>query len=42
MFARISESDAGPIFDDELTGAGTELFSMYDAEEAAGGDSEAR
>lgn len=40
--ARISEADAGPIADDELTAAGAELFSMYDAEEAACGDSEAR
>ncbi len=31
--AGISEADAGPISDDELTIAGAELFSMYDAEE---------
>ena len=36
--AGISEADAGPISEDELMFAGAELFSLYDAEEAAGGD----
>lgn len=40
--AGISELDAGPISDDELTIAGAELFSMYDAEEATGGDAKTR
>ncbi len=40
--AGISEADAGPISDDELTTAGAELFSMYDAEEAASGDTKTR
>jgi len=31
--ARISEADAGPVSDDELTVSGAELFSMYDAVE---------
>jgi len=38
--AGISEVDAGPISDDELTIAGAEIFSMYDAEEASSGDTE--
>ncbi|HEY2411217.1 MAG TPA: hypothetical protein VGI40_03195 [Pirellulaceae bacterium] len=40
--AGISEGDAGPVSDDELTIAGAELFSMYDAEEASSGDTETR
>lgn len=36
--ARISEADAGPVTDDELTFAGVELFSMYDAEEEVSRD----
>ena len=40
--ARISEADAGPVSDDELTNAGAELFSMYDDEEAEGGNAETR
>ena len=36
--AGISEADAGPISDDELTIAGADLFSMYDAEEVTCGD----
>lgn len=35
--ARISEADAGPLSDDELTAAGAAIFAMYDAEEAAHG-----
>jgi hypothetical protein len=31
--ARISETDAGAITDEELTLAGVELFAMYDNEE---------
>jgi hypothetical protein len=40
--AGISEADAGPISDDELTIAGAEIFSMYDAEEASSGDTKTR
>jgi hypothetical protein len=40
--AGISEVDAGPISDEELTIAGAELFSMYDAEEGPDGDTQAR
>jgi len=40
--AGISEADAGPISDDELTIAGAELFSLYDAEEETSGDAETR
>lgn len=40
--AGISEADAGPISDDELTLAGAELFSLYDAEEDPRGDAETR
>lgn len=40
--AGISEADAGPISDDELTMAGVELFSMYEAEEATRGDAKTR
>ncbi len=39
--AGISEADAGPVSDDELTIAGAELFSMYDAEEARSDDAKA-
>ncbi len=35
--ARISEADAGPLADEELTSAGEAIFAMYDAEEAAHG-----
>jgi len=35
---RISESDAGPLSDDELTFAGSQLFSLYDAKEAQHGE----
>ena len=40
--ARISEVDAGPVSDEELTLSGAEVFSMYDAEEAGSGDTETR
>jgi len=40
--ARISEGDAGPVSDEELTLAGAEIFSMYDSEEAESGDTEPR
>lgn len=40
--AGIAEADAGPISDAELTIAGAELFSMYDAEEATNGDAQTR
>ena len=40
--AGISEADAGPISDDELTIAGAELFSLYDAEEDTRGDAKTR
>jgi hypothetical protein len=40
--ARISESDAGPITDEELTSAGAELFAMYDNEENNRGHAETR
>jgi len=40
--AGISEADAGPISDEELTTAGVELFSLYDAEEATSGDTNTR
>ena len=32
--ARISETNAGPLSDEELTAAGESVFAMYDAEEA--------
>ena len=32
--ARVSENDAGPITDDELSFVGAEVFAMYDHEEA--------
>lgn len=35
--ARISDADAGPLSDNELTSAGEEIFAMYDAEEATNG-----
>lgn len=37
--ARISEEDAGAITDEELTFAGAQLFSMYDAEESGNAES---
>ncbi len=40
--ARISEIDAGPITDEELTSAGAELFAMYDNEETNFGHAETR
>lgn len=40
--ARISEADDGPLSDDELAGAGEEIFAMYDAEEAARGEAHKR
>ncbi len=40
--ARISETDAGSISDEELTFAGAEVFAMYDREEAKGGNGETR
>jgi hypothetical protein len=36
----ISEVDAGAISDEELTHAGAQIFSIYDAEESAGGQAE--
>lgn len=39
--AGISEADAGPVSDEELTIAGAELFSMYDDEEATSDDTKA-
>ena len=39
--ARISEADAGSLTDEELTSAGAQLFAMYDAEEAANGETNA-
>lgn len=38
--ARISEVNAGQLSDEELTAAGESVFAMYDAEEAAHGESE--
>ena len=38
---RISESDDGPLTDDELTFAGEQVFAMYDAEEAEHGKTSA-
>ena len=35
--ARISEANAGPLSDEELTAAGESVFAMYDAEEAGHG-----
>lgn len=39
--ARISESDAGKVSDEELTLAGEQIFAMYDAEEAEYGEADA-
>jgi hypothetical protein len=39
---RISETDAGPISDEELTFAGAEVFAMYDSEEEPRGNAETR
>ena len=36
--ARISEANAGPLTDEELTAAGESVFAMYDAEEAGHGE----
>jgi len=36
--ARIFETDAGQVSDDELAFAGEQVFAMYDAEEAKRGD----
>jgi hypothetical protein len=36
--ARISEANAGPLSDEELTAAGESVFAMYDAEEAGYGE----
>jgi hypothetical protein len=33
--ARISEANAGPLSDEELTSAGESVFAMYDAEASA-------
>jgi len=38
--ARISEANAGPLSDEELTTAGESVFAMYDAEEASHGEAE--
>ena len=38
--ARISEANAGPLSDEELTAAGESVFAMYDAEEAGHGEAE--
>jgi len=38
--ARISEVNAGPLSDEELTAAGEAVFAMYDAEEAGHGEAE--
>ena len=38
--ARISEANAGPLADEELTAAGESVFAMYDAEEAGHGEAE--
>ena len=40
--ARISEIDAGPVTDEDLTSAGAELFAMYDNEESNSGHAETR
>lgn len=40
--ARITEGEAGPITDDELSFAGAEVFAMYDREEAEHGTAEMR
>jgi len=38
--ARISEANAGPLSDEELTTAGESVFTMYDAEEAGHGEAQ--
>ena len=38
--ARISEANAGPLSDEELTAAGESVFAMYDAEEAGHGEAQ--
>ena len=38
--ARISEANAGPLSDEELTAAGESVFAMYDAEEAGHGETQ--
>ena len=38
--ARISEVNAGPLSDEELTASGESVFAMYDAEEAGHGEAE--
>jgi hypothetical protein len=38
--ARISETNAGPLSDEELTAAGESVFAMYDAEEAGDGEAQ--
>jgi hypothetical protein len=38
--ARISEANAGPLSDEELTAAGESVFAMYDAEEAGDGEAQ--
>ena len=40
--ARISESDNGPLEDEELTLSGEQVFAMYDAEEADRGETGTR
>lgn len=40
--AQISETDFGPLSDDDLMQAGEEVFAMYDAEEAENGETEKR
>jgi hypothetical protein len=38
--ARISEANAGPLSDEELTAAGESVFAIYDAEEAGHGEAQ--
>jgi len=38
--ARISEANAGPVSDEELSAAGEAIFAMYDAEEAGHGEAQ--
>jgi hypothetical protein len=40
--ARISESDAGDLSDEDLAFAGEQVFAMYDAEEAERGETNER
>ena len=40
--ARISDADAGPVSDEDLSTAGEAIFSMYDDEEECSGETEAR